>query len=94
LRPSEGFSQAGYSIHAAIGFEHEHHATWKVRPLNFSRVDFANPFRYGITKVRYMMGHLWMSLVNLYLENLGLSPYQAGKIRELLWWLEKTHASG
>src|SRR6266498_2161219 len=30
LGPSEGFSQAGYAIHAGIGFCQEHHLTWKV----------------------------------------------------------------
>lgn len=31
LGPAEGFSQAGYLIHSAIGFDPERHLTWKVR---------------------------------------------------------------
>ena len=30
LGPSEGFSQAGYGIQAALGFDQEYHMTWKV----------------------------------------------------------------
>jgi hypothetical protein len=58
LGPSEGFSQTGYTIHAAIGFDPKHNLTWKVRLLNISKISFANPSRYGIIQVKYMMVHL------------------------------------
>lgn len=30
LGPAEGFSQAGFDIQAAMGFDHERHLSWKV----------------------------------------------------------------
>jgi hypothetical protein len=60
LGPSEGFSQAGFAVQAAMGFDQEHHVTWKVGILkgNFSPTFNANTSRYDIIQIKYMIAHL------------------------------------
>jgi hypothetical protein len=53
LGPSEGFSQAGFDVQAAIGFDQDRHLTWKVRMGYQSVCSMLNTdtSRYDITQV-------------------------------------------